>query len=245
MDDIEGNKYFLDQTGNASAPTPLTEEERALFDQFTPHARRIAFKVYRTNMDAGRSLSEFESDAHYGLLRAVKRVDATKAHDEIVAYVIRFITGNINHSMRDWFGGVRAHFDKDTDEFVPEKIIRNKFSVVSGVATSLDAPLKSDDAVTRTLQDVFVDRLAEDPLDLAIGAIDPTVNAEMKRIIRGYPERDRTILFLLFYEEKSQREIGEIVGISQMHVSRRIKWMLENLRTRLGSDEEQSGTIAA
>src|SRR2546422_623667 len=45
--------------------------------------------------------------------------------------------------------------------------------------------------------------------------------------------RDREILSLRFGHELSQREIGEQIGVSQMHVSRLLRNVCERLRTTL------------
>jgi len=47
------------------------------------------------------------------------------------------------------------------------------------------------------------------------------------------PERERLILHLRFQEEWRQREIGEHLGISQMHVSRLLAKSLTRLRDQL------------
>jgi DNA-directed RNA polymerase specialized sigma subunit len=44
------------------------------------------------------------------------------------------------------------------------------------------------------------------------------------------PHRNRAVLLLRFHEDLKQREIGELLGISQMHVSRLIRQSLEMLR---------------
>src|SRR5262249_2777282 len=51
--------------------------------------------------------------------------------------------------------------------------------------------------------------------------------------IRDLPERERQILFLRFFEHKTQAEIAEIIGISQMHVSRLLAQTLASLREDL------------
>ena len=45
------------------------------------------------------------------------------------------------------------------------------------------------------------------------------------------PARDREVLRLRFAEDLTQTEIGERVGVSQMHVSRIIRHALAQLRT--------------
>ena len=46
------------------------------------------------------------------------------------------------------------------------------------------------------------------------------------------PERDRRIVFLRYFEERTQSEIAEAVGVSQVHVSR----LLRDAVTRLRGD---------
>jgi RNA polymerase sigma-B factor len=56
-------------------------------------------------------------------------------------------------------------------------------------------------------------------------------------LIAGLSQRQRRIIELRFYEEKSQTEIAEQVGVSQMHVSRLLKRSFEQMRQLLDADE--------
>jgi RNA polymerase sigma-B factor len=47
------------------------------------------------------------------------------------------------------------------------------------------------------------------------------------------PEREQRILVMRFYGNLSQTEIGDRLGISQMHVSRLLSRALAHLRERL------------
>ncbi|MGZ8572229.1 MAG: sigma-70 family RNA polymerase sigma factor, partial [Actinomycetota bacterium] len=49
-------------------------------------------------------------------------------------------------------------------------------------------------------------------------------------LLRELPERERTILYMRFFEEKTQTEIAKELGISQMHVSRILARTLTGLR---------------
>lgn len=51
----------------------------------------------------------------------------------------------------------------------------------------------------------------------------------MRALMERLPDRERTVLHLRFYEELSQSEIAERVGLSQMHVSRILRATLERL----------------
>ena len=69
------------------------------------------------------------------------------------------------------------------------------------------------------------DRLATDGDPLHSFEVVQTVRS----IIARLPERERTVLELRFYDELSQSEIAQRVGLSQMHVSRILRATLERL----------------
>ncbi|WP_406280992.1 SigB/SigF/SigG family RNA polymerase sigma factor [Embleya sp. NBC_00896] len=59
----------------------------------------------------------------------------------------------------------------------------------------------------------------------------------LKPLIAGLPQRERTILALRFTGDMTQAQIGERLGISQMHVSRLLSHTLEILRDGLTARE--------
>jgi RNA polymerase sigma-B factor len=71
----------------------------------------------------------------------------------------------------------------------------------------------------------------------------------LKPLLAALPERERTILMLRFYGDKTQTQIAEVMGLSQMHVSRLITASLRCLRAQLEDDspagEQQRFNIAS
>ncbi len=55
-------------------------------------------------------------------------------------------------------------------------------------------------------------------------------------LLDGLSGRERQIVELRFYSDKSQSEIADIIGISQMHVSRLLRRSFEQMRARLDDD---------
>ncbi|MFF2568658.1 SigB/SigF/SigG family RNA polymerase sigma factor [Streptomyces sp. NPDC058084] len=66
----------------------------------------------------------------------------------------------------------------------------------------------------------------------------------LKPLIARLDERDRRILILRFGEDLTQAEIGERVGLSQMHISRLLTRILAELRAGLLSDPEDGSPAA-
>ena len=59
----------------------------------------------------------------------------------------------------------------------------------------------------------------------------------LERALEALPEREATILRLRFFEDLTQTEIAEEVGVSQMHVSRLLARSLAALRRQLQQAE--------
>jgi RNA polymerase sigma-B factor len=55
----------------------------------------------------------------------------------------------------------------------------------------------------------------------------------LERLLEELPDRERTIVRLRFFEDMTQTEIAQEVGISQMHVSRLLSRTLLQLRERM------------
>lgn len=60
-------------------------------------------------------------------------------------------------------------------------------------------------------------------------------------VLNRLPERERRILVLKFYGERTQTEIGEELGLSQVHVSRLMRAALDTLRRELIASARATG----
>ncbi|MFI5997196.1 SigB/SigF/SigG family RNA polymerase sigma factor [Streptomyces sp. NPDC051362] len=209
-----------------------------------PMAHRLAGRF----RDRGEALDDLRQVAALGLVKAIDRFDPSRGAFE--SYAIPTITGEIKRHFRDRMWAVR----------VPRRVqdLRNKVriarrelterpgspepstaeiaahtglteeEVAAGVealesfsSLSLDAELTAGDdglslrdtlSTTDTSFDLVIDREAA------------------KKALRRLPERERTVLYLRFFEDMTQSRIAEKLGISQMHVSRLITRSCERVR---------------
>ena len=64
---------------------------------------------------------------------------------------------------------------------------------------------------------------------------DITNKLVIKELIEGLDKRDKEIIMLRFYKEKTQSQIAKILGITQVQVSRIEKRILKNMKMKLSS----------
>lgn len=102
-----------------------------------------------------------------------------------------------------------------------ESVLEAMEAGVAHQATSLDAPL---DESTRTASD-------------ELGAGEPGYEHTDGRLLvedllAGLPEREQEILRLRFFDNLSQEEIADRIGVSQSYLSRLLRRTLLDLRAR-------------
>jgi RNA polymerase sigma-B factor len=107
--------------------------------------------------------------------------------------------------------------------------------VLRGLAASAAQQVASIDATPGT-DGPTNDRRAA--LAQADRGLDQALDAHaVEQLLARLPEREREIVRLRFFEDRSQSEIAEVVGISQMHVSRLLRRSFEQLRAWLDGDD--------
>jgi RNA polymerase sigma-B factor len=99
-------------------------------------------------------------------------------------------------------------------------------------AVSLDQPRREADDPGSRGRDVAVD-------DAGFAAAENTVLLD--DLLRSLEPRQRVILNLRFREDLTQAQIGEIVGISQMQVSRILRATLARLRADVSPTTDHAG----
>ncbi|MFC7929306.1 RNA polymerase sigma factor SigF [Streptomyces cinereoruber] len=113
----------------------------------------------------------------------------------------------------------------------PEEVVEGMTASNAYTASSLDAQPTEEDGGGG--EAALADRLGYE--DHAIAGIEYI--ASLKPMIASLPSRERQILSLRFVSGMTQSEIGEELGISQMHVSRLLARTLTRLRQGLTLEE--------
>ncbi|MDR3082187.1 MAG: RNA polymerase sigma factor SigF [Streptomyces sp.] len=141
------------------------------------------------------------------------RLDLAKAGDELAQQLDRAPT----------VAELATRLGISNDEVVEGMAASNAYT-----ASSLDAQPEEDNS-----EGTLADRIGYE--DHGLEGIEYVES--LKPLIAELPQRDRTILSLRFVANMTQSEIGDELGISQMHVSRLLSRTLVRLRRGLTAEE--------
>jgi RNA polymerase sigma-B factor len=235
--------------GGLASGDPERERLRAeVIEDHMPYARHIARRYGRR----GVSEEDFEQVAYVGLVKAVDNFDPDHGTG-FLGYATPMIVGEIKRYFRDatWDVHVPRHMQeltgalhKATDALASElgreptvAELAERVGVGSDeIVEALDA---ADAYSTASLDHPVADDEDSASLGEMIGGDDPgfelTDDREVLRLlVAELCERDKRILLLRFFRGRTQAEIGEELGISQMQVSRLLTKILNNLRDGFG-----------
>lgn len=221
--------------------------DRALRNELVERHMGLAAHVARRFGRRGPSDDDIRQVAFLALVKAVDRFEPDR-NVAFSTFAGRTIEGEIKRHFRDHTWTVRVprsakethlRLRRAVDELtqqlgrsptVPQLATHLGIpadEVVEGIAAgsayttaSLDAPLGNDHDGARQLGDV--DAGFEHVGDVTL----------VEDLLAELPEREQIIVRLRFYEELSQSEIAERVGISQMHVSRLLRRSFDQMRRR-------------
>ncbi|WP_067501565.1 SigB/SigF/SigG family RNA polymerase sigma factor [Actinoplanes sp. TFC3] len=237
----------------AAAVAGATDVQRAaLRDGMVRICLPFAGRMARRYRGRGENTEDLEQVARLGLVKAVDRYDPERG--SFTAYAVITISGEIKRHFRDRTWGVHvprriqdlslevghATVVLTTELFraptsaelaahlrIDESAVREAIESSAGYApSSLNAPVGGDGAAE------FGDLLGGEDADLEL--IDDRVT--VAGLLLRLPERERRMLAMRFYGNRTQAEIAIELGISQMHVSRLLSRSLAWLREAMLSD---------
>jgi RNA polymerase sigma-B factor len=228
------------------------QAREALVKQYLPLARKLA-RRYR---GAREPLDDLEQVASLGLVKAIDRYDSSRGIG-FQHFAVPTILGELKRYFRD--SGWAVHMPRGIQELAlqvaqaerqlaaktgreptynevaefleisVQDVLEAAEAAAAHHAVSFDTPHDDGDGEAGTLGD-------------SIGQIDEryglvTLTASIAPAARRLSDRDRRVLALRFVEDKTQSEIADEVGVSQMQISRILSKALRQLAAAV--DEER------
>ena len=215
-----------------------------LVERFLPLARELALRYTYTQ----EPLEDLVQVASLGLVKAIDRFDPDRGA-QFTSYAAPTIVGELKRHFRDkgWalrvprelqeralaVGRVTEELSKQIGRSPKprevaqalgcsvEQVLEAQDAAASYQAVSLDTPTVGDDDDAAALVDVMG---ADDPAYELVEDRDAIASSW-----HALPEAECKVLELRFMSDLTQREIGERIGYSQMHVSRLLRRALSRL----------------
>ncbi|MER7841105.1 RNA polymerase sigma factor SigF [Streptomyces sp. NPDC096040] len=243
----ELSRLFFDQLAVLEEGTPEYSYARSTLIEMNMSLVRYAAGRFRS-----RGAEEMEDIVQVGMIGLIKAIDRFELTREVefTSFAIPYIVGEIKRFFRDTTWAVhvprrlqeaRVQLARATEELrsrlgrtptvkelselmsLPEEEVREARLAANGYnSSSLDAAIGGSEDGEAALQDF-------------IGAEDQALELvedfhTLAPLIAELDERDRQIIHMRFVEELTQAQIGEHLGVSQMHVSRLLSRTLARLR---------------
>ena len=232
-----------------SSPTEKDNLRENLAQRCLPLAGRLASR-YRGR---GEPLEDLVQVARLGLLKAIDRYDPERG--SFTAYAVITISGEIKRHFRDRTWGVhvpRRVQDLSLEASHAAMVLTNELSRSPTVTEIAERLAVSEEAVLEALESSagyspaslnapvrggagtgeFGDMLGSADVDLE--SVDDKIT--VAGLLLRLPARERQMLAMRFYGNRTQAEIAAELGISQMHVSRLLSRALAWLREAMLSD---------
>ncbi|WP_138445262.1 sigma-70 family RNA polymerase sigma factor [Sinomonas susongensis] len=201
----------------------------------------------------GHDPEDLRQVARLGLMVAIRRY-REGAGQGFVPYAVPTITGTIKRYIRDHSWAVRP--PRSVQELrldvnaARRQLIQElgrepsaaELAEVAGVPEEKIAEAQLADAamVGVSIEPPSAEDSRPDPAARALSVVEPGFEEVeshqlLAAALEGVTEEERRLLHLRFVEEMSQSEIAEILGVSQMQVSRLLKRLLDRMRRKVAA----------
>ena len=226
------------QSGNKEIMTKLVTENSNLI-----------WSIVTRFKDRGYEIEDLYQIGCIGFIKSIKRFD-TNYEVKLSTYAVPYILGEIKRFIRD-DGPVKV--SRSIKELSYKiKIIQNEYITKKGRDIQIEELAKllkvsKEDIViamdsNNTVESI--DRRVNDSDDLTImDKLKSNVDQEkdivnkitIKTLIEGLDEKSKKIIMLRYYRGKTQSQVAELLGVTQVQVSRLEKKILSSMKHKLCS----------
>jgi RNA polymerase sigma-B factor len=223
--------------------------DRAALDELIKRYKPLASGLARRYSYTSETADDLEQVASIGLVAAINRFDPDRGKS-LRAFAVPTILGELRRHFRDT--GWSVHMPRPLQERARD--VREATNKMTAELQRSPTPREVAERMNISVEDVLESRAVRrayspDSLDAAPSPADDgsprswdsfhgtdepgyervEANAVVERAMRALPDREQQIIRLRFGAELSQAEIGDALGISQMHVSRLLRRALARM----------------
>lgn len=228
------------QNGNEEMMTKLIEENNGLI-----------WSIVKRFTGRGYEVEDIFQIGAIGFIKAVKRFD-TRFDTKLTTYAVPYIIGEIRRFLRDDSMIKVSRSIKELGTKVRE--LQKKYMDEKGeeigileLSEKLNEPKEEIIAAleaTSNVESIYADVYQDYKDDNALSLVDrlSSKNDEManisekialKQIISELKDREKQIIYLRFFKDRTQMQVAKILGITQVQVSRLERKILCSMKMKL------------
>lgn len=208
----------------------------------------LVWNIVKRFMGRGYETDDLYQIGSIGLIKAIKRFD-TNLEVQLSTYAVPYIMGEIKRFIRD--DGIIKVSRQTKELAIKIKQLQNDYMNKNGeeisikqISDILKIPKEEIAAAiesSNTVNSIYSvegansdDRMLIEKITEDKDEYNQLVNKmTLDEIIDKLEDREKEVVLLRFYKEKTQSQVGKILGITQVQVSRIEKKVLEKMRLKL------------
>ena len=228
------------QNGSKEDMTKLIEENNGLI-----------WSIVRRFSGRGYDIEDLYQIGSIGFIKAIQRFD-TSFEVRLSTYAVPYILGEIKRYIRD-DGPIKVsrsikelnikilelqkeYFHKYGRDITLEEISKELKISKEEITMALDSSKPVDSIESAKYTDSKTDKTVSILEQISTGKDEQseiTNRITIKKLISELEEKEKEIILLRYYKQKTQMQVSKILGITQVQVSRIERKVLEKMRRRL------------
>ena len=227
--------------------------DKIVLEQLINNNNGLIWSIVRRFQGRGYETEDLYQIASMGFIEAVKRFD-TNFEVKLSTYAVPYMIGEVKRYIRD-DGPIKVsrsikelgikirelqkeYFYKKGEDITIEKIEKELKVSKEDIVLAMEATRKPESIEGSSKCNYksekcinLIDRISTDKNEEEILTNKLVIN----ELIKGLNERDRKVILLRFFKEKTQSQVAEILGVTQVQVSRIERKVLNSMKTKLCS----------
>ena len=227
--------------------------DKIVLEQLINNNNGLIWSIVRRFQGRGYETEDLYQIASMGFIKAVKRFD-TNFEVKLSTYAVPYMIGEIKRYIRD-DGPIKVsrsikelgikirelqkeYFYKKGEDISIEKIEKELKVSREDIVLAIEATRKPESIEGSSKCNYksekcinLIDRISTDKNEEEILTNKLVIN----ELIKGLNERDRKVILLRFFKEKTQSQVAEILGVTQVQISRIERKVLNSMKTKLCS----------
>lgn len=211
----------------------------------------LIWSIVKRFSGRGYELEDLYQIGVMGFIKAIKRFD-TSFEVRLSTYAVPYILGEIKRFIRD-DGPIKVsrglkeinikiqelkkeYLHKYGKEITIENIAKELKISKEEIVLALESNKNVDSIENATYKNTKTDKTISILEKISTGKDEATLISNkltIKELISNLEKRDREIILLRYYKEKTQTEVAKILGISQVQVSRIERKILDTMKSKL------------